>query len=549
LHEVDLDFGYRCSLFSCWLQSFGSANIMRRMLTLSQEKKFGKSLLVFPLAFFLCMIVKDGWLSDDSYITLRVVDNFLHGYGLTWNTDERVQVYTHPLWMFCLSLISFFTHEVYYSTLLLSIVLSLIAVTIFSVYLAKSPLLATLGIITLAASKSFVDFSTSGLENSLTYLLIVIFMLVFYREQRKERYVFYLALIAGLATLNRMDTLLLFLPALIVVFCQFPGWNSVKALLLGFSPFLCWEVFSLCYYGFLFPNTAYAKLDTGIDSVQLFWQGISYFISSFAFDPLLFVVIAASIFFLVQQRVWKDIPFLIGMGLYLLYTVKIGGDFMAGRFLTEPFLIGVILLVHTSFPSSKSNYILAFAIILLFEIVTPNSRWYPLIRSHVLIDQRGIADERSYLVETTALVQVGPIPLWPKPPLLVKGLPGRFSGQHVVVRTTIGYFGFVAGPHVHIVDIWALADPLLARLPALPGWRIGHFERSIPVGYLETLASGKNVIHDQQLALYYSKLQEITRGPLFSAQRWIDIWELNVPPIIPQFPHPVLLPTGHARHG
>jgi arabinofuranosyltransferase len=495
---------------------------------MSQEKKFGKSFLVFPLAFFLFLIVKDGWLSDDSYITLRVVDNFLHGYGLTWNTDERVQTYTHPLWMFCISLVSFCTHEVYYSTLLLSIVLSLIGVTIFSVYLARSRLLATLGIMTLAASKSFIDFSTSGLENSLTYLLIVIFMLVFYREQRKEQYVFLLALIAGLATLNRMDTLLLFIPALIVVFCQFPGWKSVKALLLGFSPFLCWEVFSLCYYGFIFPNTAYAKLDTGIDSVQLFLQGIGYLVSSFAFDPLLFVVIAASIFFLVQQRVWKDLPFLIGMGLYLLYTVKIGGDFMAGRFLTEPFLIGVILLAHTSFPSSKSNYILAFAIILLFEIVTPNSRWYPLIHSYSLIDQRGVADERTYLVETTALVQVGPIPLWPKPLLLVKGLPGRLSGQHVVVRTTIGYFGFVAGPHVHIVDIWALGDPLLARLPAIPGWRIGHFERHIPAGYLETLASGKNVIHDQQLALYYGKLQEITRGPLFAAQRWIDIWELNV---------------------
>jgi len=82
------------------------------------EKKHGRSLLVLSLAFYLLIIVKDGWLSDDSYITLRVVYNFIHGYGLTWNTDERVQAYTHPLWMFCLSLIYFFTHEAYYSTLI-----------------------------------------------------------------------------------------------------------------------------------------------------------------------------------------------------------------------------------------------------------------------------------------------------------------------------------------------------------------------------------------------------------------------------------------------
>src|SRR5207302_7071841 len=86
---------------------------------------------------------------------------------------------------------SFCTHEFYYSSLVLSITISLIAVAIFSVYLARSTLLATLGIMALAASKSFVDFSTSGLENPLTYLLIVIFMLVFYRGQRKEHYLFW----------------------------------------------------------------------------------------------------------------------------------------------------------------------------------------------------------------------------------------------------------------------------------------------------------------------------------------------------------------------
>src|SRR6266576_5642508 len=161
-----------------------------------------KSIAVFSLAFFLFIVVKEAWMGDDAYITLRVVDNFIHGYGLTWNTDERVQSYTHPLWMFCLSLVSFFTHEIYFSSLFLSITLSLIAVAIFAFFLARSPVLAGLGIMTLAASKSFVDFSTSGLENTLTYLLIVLFMLVFYSCQQKKHYIFWLALIAGLATFN-----------------------------------------------------------------------------------------------------------------------------------------------------------------------------------------------------------------------------------------------------------------------------------------------------------------------------------------------------------
>ena len=129
--------------------------------------------------------------------------------------------------MFLLSLIYFFTHEIYYSSLVLSITISLVTLGLFTLYLARSPLLAALGIIALAGSKSFVDFSTSGLENPLTYLLIVCFMLAFYSDQRNKNYVCWLALIAGLATLNRMDSLLLFVPALIFVFYKFPGLKSV----------------------------------------------------------------------------------------------------------------------------------------------------------------------------------------------------------------------------------------------------------------------------------------------------------------------------------
>ena len=33
---------------------------------------------------------------------------------------------------------------------------------------------------------------------------------------------------------------------------------------LGFIPLIAWELFSLIYYGFLLPNTAYAKLNTGL---------------------------------------------------------------------------------------------------------------------------------------------------------------------------------------------------------------------------------------------------------------------------------------------
>ena len=48
----------------------------------------GSLLLVFTYVF-----LANTWIGDDAYITFRVVDNFIHGYGLTFNPDERVQAY------------------------------------------------------------------------------------------------------------------------------------------------------------------------------------------------------------------------------------------------------------------------------------------------------------------------------------------------------------------------------------------------------------------------------------------------------------------------
>src|SRR5688572_6670524 len=54
------------------------------------------------LAFCILVVVRNAWLCEDAFITLRVVENAVQGLGLRWNPLERVQVYTHPLWMFAL---------------------------------------------------------------------------------------------------------------------------------------------------------------------------------------------------------------------------------------------------------------------------------------------------------------------------------------------------------------------------------------------------------------------------------------------------------------
>ena len=67
------------------------------------------------LLLFTYVFLANAWMGDDAYITFRSVWNFVHGYGLTFNPDERVQAYTHPLWMLVVSAAHFVTREFFFT--------------------------------------------------------------------------------------------------------------------------------------------------------------------------------------------------------------------------------------------------------------------------------------------------------------------------------------------------------------------------------------------------------------------------------------------------
>lgn len=72
---------------------------------------------------------------------------------------------------------------------------------------------------------------------------------------------------------------------------------------------------------------------------------------------------------------------------------------------------------------------------------------------------------------------------------------------------------------MHIIDVLALTDPRLARLPAIPRTRVGHYQRDIPAGYLESLQTRHDVIADPDLAEYFNLVRFVTTGPVFDLQR------------------------------
>jgi arabinofuranosyltransferase len=479
------------------------------------------------IGIFCVVLLRTAWVSDDAYITLRTVDNFVNGYGLTWNIAERVQAYTHPLWMFVLSGVYFITHEAFFSTIAVSIVFSLAALVILNRTIARSLPGALLGITILIFSRAYIDYSTSGLENPLTHLLLVLFFALYLTREWCFRTLVLLALIAALGMLNRMDILLLFAPTL--AYASFRLFPMLKqrtgyALALGFVPFVLWELFALWYYGFLFPNTAYAKLNTGMERAVLVEQGMYYLIDSLSFDPITLLAIGCGIAlpFFTRQR--HTLPIVLGIVLYLIYVVYIGGDFMRGRFLAAPLLCAVIIITFHFTTHALTRVAPVLVVIALIALL-------PDYHSSNFLARHGIADERANYYYSSGLFNVQRLRDMPRSDTetIRDLLAQQFSMESVATVSTIGLIGFRAGPEVHIIDTAALADPLLARLPAIRyvSWRPGHFYRRVPDGYANTLKTGENMIEDEQLARYYNHLAYVTRGPLFDIRRLQAIWHIN----------------------
>ncbi len=492
-------------------------------------------MLALLASIFAVVLIRTAWVCDDSYITFRTVDNFVHGYGLRWNIDERVQSYTHPLWMFLMSAAYRVTGEPYFTSIALSIVLTLVAIVLLGSRIANTPGRMIGAVLTLLYSRAFVDYSTSGLENALTHLLLVAF-LIQYRGVRKGPWqTGVLAVWTSLVMINRLDLGVLVIPALAVATWA-EGRRAVPAVAAGLVPLMAWEAFSLIYYGFPFPNTAYAKLGTGLTPSDMLPHGLAYLAESLHADPVTLAAIAVGVVTGILDRSRRELALSAGVLAYLVYVVRVGGDFMSGRMLTAPLVVAVAIAVRWRWPRVESARLAATAGAVALLVLTWALPAAPILSGREFgdvarhIPPSGITDERAYYYRTTGLLLTTRLRPGPQTDEPARVLKYRREGQSVVLRDAVGFFGFYAGPSMHVVDVFGLGDPLLARLPTGPGWRIGHYYRQVPAGYLETLRSGASQFADPSIAREYATLVVITRDPIWSWARWRAIWRTNVSP-------------------
>src|SRR5688572_10785157 len=88
--------------------------------TLRSRRASARIGFVLAAVLFSIIYIANCWIGDDAFITFRVSENLINGYGPRWNVAERVQVFTNPLWMFLMAAAAWITGDFFYTSLAVS---------------------------------------------------------------------------------------------------------------------------------------------------------------------------------------------------------------------------------------------------------------------------------------------------------------------------------------------------------------------------------------------------------------------------------------------
>jgi len=355
-------------------------------------------------AVFMIGVLRFAWISDDAFIAAKAVANFIDGHGLVINQGYRVQAYTSPLF----TLLDIPTQAIargpYFGLMILGLLCCIAFCTVLLRAFRQQPWIAIAVLAVATASPIFLAYCTSGLENPLAHALVAACVLRMARWKRDEPdWIFFL--LSALLALTRFDLGILVLPGLVRMAALSPR-KAIRKGIAAFSPLWLWLMGATVYYGFPWPNTAYAKLNTVIPLKQKLLQGLSYLADAAYRDPVLALVVFGGIFVGLNMRgpiATKLVP--LGCLAYLVYAINIGGDFMAGRFLTVPF-VAILLHFAANLGNEPPLRLLqgATVVALLFSMRHFNEHRV-VSPGECYVTNIGIVDERACYVESTGLVQ------------------------------------------------------------------------------------------------------------------------------------------------
>ncbi len=486
-------------------------------------------------------------LVDDAFISFRFARNFAEGHGLVWNPGEPVEGYTNFLWTLLLGVLDALTPmgPSHWALVLGPVVLAanLLVTWRLGRQLARrgdaAPgLHVPLAVVVLAFHTVFTAYGTTGLETGFACLWVLLGATFLVTREDPPGAALAGAMWIG-AALTRPDHGLFYAAGgLVLLFSRARAawrargdgaaglWRSagrhLAAYAAPFAVYLGYLAWKASFYGALLPNTYYAK-----SAYEPWWeQGALYaatFLLGHHFWVLLLCGAASLLVRPASERVRRFQLFtVVAVLVYGGYVVRVGGDFMYGRFfvsLLPLVLLGVELWVHDLVGHGVRRRRwplegLAIAGVMLATI-PPVSLIPP--RGAVF----GITEEHtSYPIRSYFPLRIDH-PHWRV---------GHFWRDHltdrgiepVIATGGIGMVGYHS--RLELIDVRGLTDPAVAHTEVAERGRPGH-EKVPPDGYLAERGVHFVRMKAEQHALHprpYRRLARIRLG------RLRDPWQIVV---------------------
>ena len=527
-------------------------------------------------ALFAFVFFKNAWLCDDFWIIARQVEQLFTGSGLRWNPHERIQLFTSVLGFFFTAFGRLFTADYFINFAVQAVIVNGIALALLALLL-KTPAKWMTAVLILTASNSYMDFTWSGLHNPVGYAVLIGF-LVFWKQRQGapplsgSKALLALATLAGLAPLFRHDFALIIWPPLFYALWEMrsscPRRFLIGAVVFTILPLAAWTAFSLLYFGFPLPMTAYNKLGSELSRAAAIQNGLSYYLFTLRNDALVLPIIFAALVWLVYRN-GASRALASGAVLHLGYTLYTGADYMGGRFFTYPYLLAVVIIVDqweeimtrirlwfsgrrstrprlrrdrkrqskASLPPAAwwqgAPVLAAFAVV--WMVVLPHTPLRSPLSYHKVdpTEAGGISDERAAYHRGSSIMdyiafQRGEAEIYPNHPSVRLGKIIARSQVPVIHLCDMGMAPFFARTDQKFIDIYGYSDVLQARLPGLNA-RPSHIIRPLPDGYLESIAFDEARIANGQLNRYYEQLRLVTQSEsLFAGGRFKAILTVNM---------------------
>ncbi|MFT5443747.1 MAG: arabinofuranosyltransferase, partial [Myxococcota bacterium] len=263
--------------------------------------------------------------------------NLAMGHGIVWNPGEYVEGYTNFLWVLILAagMRLGLSPETLSNALGVASGAGVLLVLgrFYAGRLTALHPIVWLPLFTLALSRSFTAWSTSGLATQFFSLLILIAQIQFLKElENPERRAWLSSLVFALATLTRPEGgLFTFVAGLFLLWRVARGQMSLRALCIWVLPWAlivgAHFLWRYGYYGAWLPNTFHAK-------VNGFWpEQAGHYFAIFQADYKIAYYIPLILLGVLRSREPAHRFFSASILVYCAYLVSIGGGRFEFRFL------------------------------------------------------------------------------------------------------------------------------------------------------------------------------------------------------------------------